>query len=341
MSFICTKLPHLADDSAMLSSPIANHINPPKPWGAVVVGPPSEGANQPGVYDSIPWISNGGSGVTWPVIIVCRRREDAEEINRILNPFISLWHRESISEFLERLSQNDSWRDVCAMFDHPGAVAWSVIHGHRCALYYDERHVIETLNASISDYRTAYKFSSFHNAFVCHLTRADIITDGTLEYRSKSSRTRDPLVPAPNAPQSPPSTPSRQGRRNNEYRIGETASGSPPASPLRTLSLTSVSPTSTPSRPPVGTQRSSSRAGQSSTSGRNDPHDSDMIPMPSLVLQYITLHNLPEDWVRHSRNVTDDRSVFVRHMQERNIDNRVANFLWNLYDTCNNCHCNR
>ncbi|KAK0216763.1 hypothetical protein EDD85DRAFT_431291 [Armillaria nabsnona] len=329
----------------MLSSPIANHINPPEAWGAVVVGPPSEGANQvkPGVYDTrIPWIRCGYSGVTWPVIIVCGRREDAEEINKILNPFISLWHRESISEFLERLSQYDSWRDVCAMFDNPGAFVWSVIHGNRCALYYDERYVIQTLNTANPDYRTAYKFSSFHNAFVCHLTRADIVTDGTLVYRSPTKpRLRNPLVPAPNAPQSPPSTPSRQGRRNNEYRIGETASGSPPASPLRTLSLTSVSPTSTPSRPPVGTQRSSPRAGQSSTSGRNDPHDSDMIPMPSLVLQYITLYNLPEDWVRRSRNVTNNRSDFVRHMQERDIDTRVANFLWNLYDTCNNCHCNR
>lgn len=63
--------------------------------------------------------------------------------------------------------------------------------------------------------------------------------------------------------------------------------------------------------------------------------------MPSLVLQYITLHNLPEDWVRHSRSVADDRSEFVRHMQERDIANREANFLWNLYDTYNNCHCNR
>ncbi|KAK0451386.1 uncharacterized protein EV420DRAFT_1560715, partial [Desarmillaria tabescens] len=310
-TFIRTKLLHLAGDSAMFSSPIANHIDPP--WGAAVVGPPGSEGPEPGVYAEIPWIRCGRSGITWPVIIACRSREDAEEINEILNPFVSLWHQESISDFLERLSQYDSWRDVCAMFDQPGASVWSVIHGNRCALYYDERHVIKTLNQNSSGYRTAYKFFSFHDAFVCHLTRADIVTNGTLVYRSTTAPSprppRGPLVAAPSGtPQSPPSTPSKsksnQEETNEDY-LGKTLS--PPATPPRTHLLTPVSPPSTPSRPPVSILRAFPKAGQSSTSGRNDPKDSDMMPIPSLVLQYITIHNHPEDWVRHSLNVNDDR----------------------------------
>ncbi|KAK0434979.1 uncharacterized protein EV420DRAFT_353337 [Desarmillaria tabescens] len=336
-TFIRTKLLHLAGDSAMFPSPIANHIDPP--WGAAVVGPSGSEVKEPGVYAEIPWIPCGRSGITWPVIIACRSREDAEEINKILNPFISLWHQESISDFLNRLSQYDSWKDVCAMFDQPGASVWSVIHGRRCALYYDERHVIKTLNQNSLGYRTAYKFSSFHDAFVCHLTRADIVTNGTLVYRSTTAPSprpsRGPLVAAPSGtPQSPPSTPSKSKSNQEETNEDYLSKMLSALALSRTYSLTPVSPTSTPSKSPVGIPRAFPKAGQSSTSGRNDPKDSDMIRIPNLVLQYITLHNLPEDWVRHSLNVSEGRRAnFVKHMQERGLD-REANFLWSLYETC-------
>ncbi|KAK0474448.1 hypothetical protein IW261DRAFT_1568831 [Armillaria novae-zelandiae] len=188
-----------------------------------VLGPTGLSGATPGVYrDQTVWIVNGVRGPKWPVAIYCANERQAMTLNDFVNPFIAEHATEDPSAFRLSLHDWEVWPEITAAFDSPGRVFWSVILGKRSGVFYEEELALMQLNESPMEYRAAYGFDSFENAFLCQISRSNVQDELVARLPNNLTPTRRPTLATPMVPS--PMAPVRKGVKKGK---GKERSGTP------------------------------------------------------------------------------------------------------------------
>ncbi|KAK0468714.1 hypothetical protein IW261DRAFT_1426224 [Armillaria novae-zelandiae] len=204
----------------------------------MVLGPTGLSGATPGVYrDQIVLIVNGVRGPKWPVAVYCANKCQAMTLNDFMNPFIAEHATEDPSAFRLSLHNWEVWPEITAAFDSPGRVFWSVILGKRSGVFYDEELALMQLNESPMEYRAAYGFDSFENAFLCQMSRSNVQDELVARLLNNLTPTHRPTLATPMVPS--PMAPVRKGVKKGK---GKERSGTPsPSKDFSNISTISIS----------------------------------------------------------------------------------------------------
>ncbi|KAK0501879.1 hypothetical protein EDD18DRAFT_1101585 [Armillaria luteobubalina] len=143
-------------------------------------------------------------------------------LNDFMNPFIAEHATEDPSAFRLSLHDWEVWPEITAAFDSPGRVFWSVILGKQSGVFYDEELALTQLNESPMEYRAAYGFDSFENAFLCQMSRSNIQDKLVAHLPNNLTPTCWPTLATPMVPS--PMAPVRKGVKKGK---GKERSGTP------------------------------------------------------------------------------------------------------------------
>ncbi|KAK0440493.1 uncharacterized protein EV420DRAFT_1650517 [Desarmillaria tabescens] len=188
------------------------------PW-CTVLSPPNVSGVSPRVYkNQLVWIPNGTTGAKWPVVVYCKRKDQALVLNTHLNPFLVYHGQEDDVTFRVSLHEWQEWPTITAMFDNDGATFWAIIYGTRAGIFYHQEHAVDQVNRSNPTYRRAHGFDKIENALICQMSRGATVygcvdqypaNTTTLPFHAGSRVPRPtPTIASPTA--SPVGTPSKQ-----------------------------------------------------------------------------------------------------------------------------------
>ncbi|KAK0482868.1 hypothetical protein EDD18DRAFT_1112502 [Armillaria luteobubalina] len=169
----------------------------------IVLGPTGLSGATPGVYrDQIVWIVNGVCGPKWPVAVYCANEHQAMTLNDFVNPFIAEHATKDPSAFCLSLHDWEVWPEITAAFDSPGRVFWEL--------------ALTQLNESPMEYRAAYGFDSFENAFLCQMSRSNVQDKLVACLPNNLTPTRQPTLATPMVPS--PTAPVRKGVKKEKEK---------------------------------------------------------------------------------------------------------------------------
>ncbi|KAK0438493.1 uncharacterized protein EV420DRAFT_1486667 [Desarmillaria tabescens] len=267
------------------------------PW-CTVLSPPNVSGVSPGVYENqLVWILNGTTSAKWPVMVYCKRKDQALVLNTHLNPFLVYHGQEDNVTFRASLHEWQEWPRITAMFDNDGATFWAIIYGARAGIFY----------------HWAHGFDKIENALICQMSRGATVYGCIDQYLANT--TTSPFHAGSRVPRPTPTIAS--------------PTASPVGTPLKQKGKAHI-PESSPRKTHHGNYLTSNVTVNSVGNGDifsfPTSHSS---PRTPLLARYLEVYQYSKRYVSRHLEEADTRDDFIEAMEE-SIPEEVAGFIWDL-----------
>ncbi|KAK0434754.1 uncharacterized protein EV420DRAFT_1488491 [Desarmillaria tabescens] len=305
------------------------------PW-CTVLSPPNVSSVSPGVYENqLVWIPNGTTSAKWPVVVYCKRKDQALALNTHLNPFLVYHGQEDDVTFRASLHEWQKWPRITAMFDNDGATFWAIIYGARAGIFYHREHAVDQVDQSNPTYRRAHGFDKIENVLICQMSRSATVYGCIDQYPANTTTSPfhagsrvprpTPTIASPTA--SPVGTPSKQKGKahipNSSPR--KTHHGNYLTSNVTVNSIGNGDIFSFP------TSHSSPRTPVSlGQAGPSRPRSVSPLRLPKLLARYLEVYQYPKRYVSRHLEEADTRDDFIEAVEE-SIPEEAAGFIWDLF----------